>query len=92
MTNSIIFQRGGEKPPTRQHFAAPVLVPRSLEALPVPALRGDLGALLTAARFLPRLAAAGPWGAAQLTDPFAETVQRWGGIWGGVLKYGDFFI
>lgn len=46
------------------------------KALPVPALRSDVGALLTAGRFLPRFAAAGPWGATQLTDPFAETVQR----------------
>lgn len=50
--------------------------PRWEKALPVPALRSDLGALLTAGRFLPRFAAAGPWGATQLTDPFAETVQR----------------
>lgn len=49
-----------------------------VEALPVPARRTDLGALLTAGRFLPRFAAAGPWGAAQLTDPFAETVKRAG--------------
>eukprot|EP00434_Breviolum_minutum_P023689 symbB.v1.2.020895.t1/scaffold1782.1/size101530/1 len=49
-----------------------------VEALPVPALRSDLGALLTAGRFLRRFAAAGPWGATQLTDPFAETVQRAG--------------
>jgi hypothetical protein len=59
------------------------------QALPVPALRTDLGALLTAGRFLPRFAAAGPWGAAQLTDPFAETVKRWGkwslGCQGGLL-------
>ncbi|CAK9092777.1 unnamed protein product [Durusdinium trenchii] len=49
-----------------------------VEALPVPALRLDAGALLTVAPFLPRFLAAGPLNAQQLNDPFARTVERAG--------------